>query len=260
MTLASTIELGTLGTLTVRDHRGAQLDHVAAQAKRVALLAYLALTTDAGANCRRDTLLALFWPELDDYHAHAALRQAVHVLRQAIGHDAVVTRGRFEVGLNPEVVRCDARAFVRLAEAGDHAAAVQLYRGPFLDGFYLSGAIAFERWLEEVRARLARVAARSAWQLAQAAEGAGDIGSATHWAERATAILPNDEDAAVRLITTLWRIGNRTRAVDAYRRHARSLRAEYGLEPRPELVALLGQPAGSGLGEIPARVALADAR
>lgn len=256
----SRIELGTLGTLSVRDDRGTQLDHIAAQVKRIALLVYLAMTADAGAHCRRDTLLGLFWPELDDHHAHAALRQAIHVLRQAIGHDAILTRGRFEVGINPDLVRCDARTFLQLADRGEHAPALTFYRGAFLDGFYLSGSTAFERWMEEVRTMLARVAARSAWELAGAAEVAGDAGAATHWAERATTILPHDEDSAVRLITTLWRVGNRTGAVDAYRRHARSLRAEYGLEPRPELVALLGQLPGAPSAGRPSSVALADRR
>jgi len=47
-------------------------DAVQRQPKRLALLAYLCLATRGGA-VRRDTVLALFWPELDQSRARAAL-------------------------------------------------------------------------------------------------------------------------------------------------------------------------------------------
>src|SRR2546427_4893642 len=48
---------------------------------------------------RRDTLLGLFWPELDQDHARAALRQALHGLRQGLGGDVLTSRGDEEVGI-----------------------------------------------------------------------------------------------------------------------------------------------------------------
>ena len=38
--------------------------------------------------------------------------------------------------------------------ANDPSSAVAVYRGPFLDGFYLAGAPEFERWVEAERTRL----------------------------------------------------------------------------------------------------------
>lgn len=66
----------TLGALelsssTVREHTA-----VLSQPKRVALLVYLTVANARGF-LRRDSLLALFWPELDEEHARAALRQAL---------------------------------------------------------------------------------------------------------------------------------------------------------------------------------------
>ena len=69
------IELRTLGTLDLRDGAMGEIRRVLAQPKRLALLVYLAL---APAAPRRDSLLALFWPELDQGRARLALRQAVH--------------------------------------------------------------------------------------------------------------------------------------------------------------------------------------
>src|SRR2546426_8861371 len=81
--------LGGLNLLGVGGH---ELKSVLAQPKRVALLAYLAAATPKRLH-RRDSLVALFWPELDQEHARAALRQALHGLRHALGEGVLVSRG-----------------------------------------------------------------------------------------------------------------------------------------------------------------------
>ena len=73
------IEFTTLGGLDLRDASGAKLSAVLAHPKRTALLAYLAVSRPRGDH-RRDTLLALFWPELDDTRARRALNE--HLLRE----------------------------------------------------------------------------------------------------------------------------------------------------------------------------------
>src|SRR5439155_160938 len=78
------IEFRLLGTLHLTDAEGREVKSLLTRPRRLALLAYLAAATPRGFH-RRDTLLALFWPELDQEHARAALRQALHVLRGAFG-------------------------------------------------------------------------------------------------------------------------------------------------------------------------------
>ena len=85
------IRLRTLGTLDLRGPEGEELGAVLAQPKRVALLCYLALAIPRGSR-RRDKLVALFWPEHDAEHARNSLSQSVHVLRRALGPDALVSR------------------------------------------------------------------------------------------------------------------------------------------------------------------------
>src|SRR5262245_65766267 len=104
------IRLRTLGLLELRDEHGAELRSLLAQPKRVALLTYLALEATNGF-CRRDLLLALFWPEFDSNRARNALRQALHFLRRTLGSDAVVGRGDEEIGLNSGLLWCDVAAF-----------------------------------------------------------------------------------------------------------------------------------------------------
>ncbi len=148
-----TVELRTLGSLQLKDGGGRPLLPTLSQPKRIALLAYLALATPRGVH-RRDKLLALFWPELDERHARANLRKQLHSLRHALGNNTVRDRAKEEVGLDPDSFWCDVWAFEDALEQGDAAGALELYRGDLLEGFFASEAPEFERWLEDKRAQL----------------------------------------------------------------------------------------------------------
>src|SRR3989442_11553219 len=78
------VEFLLLGTVNLTSEDGREARSLIGQPRRLALLAYLAAATPRGIQ-RRDRLLTLFWPELDQGRARAALRQALHVLREELG-------------------------------------------------------------------------------------------------------------------------------------------------------------------------------
>ena len=84
------LRLKTLGSIDLRADRGPSLDEELVQPKRVALLVYLA--AQGGSFCRRDSLLALLWPELDTDRARHSLRQAVYQLRRGLGQGLILGR------------------------------------------------------------------------------------------------------------------------------------------------------------------------
>src|SRR5256885_12603278 len=100
------IDLRLLGGLDLRRSGGRELGSILTQPKRVAVLAFLAAATPYHLH-RRDTLLGFFWPELDQEHARAALRQALHGLRQSLGSDVLTSRGDEEVGVDEQRLSCD---------------------------------------------------------------------------------------------------------------------------------------------------------
>jgi DNA-binding SARP family transcriptional activator/TolB-like protein len=232
------VELRILGTVNLVGAGGRELRSVLAQPKRVALLAYLAAATSRRFH-RRDSLVALFWPELDQEHARAALRQALHGLRRSLGDGALESRGDDEVGLDGNSFWCDAAAFESAVDAGRHADALELYRGDLLEGFFISGAPEFEHWLEDERARLRRRAGEAGWTLAESCRRAGDASLAAHWARRGAALARDDESVLRRLVALLGDLGDRAGAVQAYETFARRLAAEYEVEPAPETKALI---------------------
>jgi len=229
------VEFRILGALNLRGAGGHELRSVLAQPKRVALLAYLAVATPRRLH-RRDSLVALFWPELDQEHARAALRQALHGLRHALGDGVLVSRGDEDIGLDDARIRCDVVEFERAAEAGRLADALDLYRGDLLEGFFIRGAPAFEQWLEDERVRLKVVALRSATLLAER----GGFAESVQWGRRALRISPLDEPTLRRLMQTLDRLGDRAGALEAYEAFAKRLATELEAEPAPETRMLAG--------------------
>src|SRR3989475_823489 len=216
------IEFRLLGTLHLIDATGREVKSLLTRPRRLALLAYLAAATPRGLH-RRDSLLALFWPELDQEHARAALRQALHVVRDALGADAVASRGDEELGLDCDQVSCDVEAFNRAVDAEQFREALDLYRGTLLDGFFVSDAPDCERWLETERARLQEVASRAALGLVERYETRGNFTTAAHWARRAIELAPSDEGLVRRLMTLLDRQGDRAGALAADETLARRL-------------------------------------
>jgi DNA-binding SARP family transcriptional activator len=233
-----TFELDLLGRLDLRDATGAKSRRLAGRPKLLALLAYLVAARPRGFH-RRDRLVAVFWPELDQAHARNALRQSLHHLRAALGTEAVLSRGDEDVAVNDRTVHCDVVRFSQLLEDGYAEEALALVRGELLPGFHLPDAPEFERWLDEQREALRRQAARAAVSLAHADEQANDVVGAVHWARRAMEFAPYDEEILRLLLRLHDRAGDRAGAVRAFDGFARRLRDDLDIEPAPESSALL---------------------
>jgi DNA-binding SARP family transcriptional activator/TolB-like protein len=232
------IQLRTLGSTELSRPDGTAAASVLAQPKRLALLVYLAVASPRGFH-RRDTLLAMFWPESDSARARGSLRQALRFLRQSLGRDVIVNRGEDEIGIGAGTLECDVVAFESALDAGDAAAALELCRGPLLDGFFVDASPQWERWLDGERERLRRLAVTAAGRLTDAAARRRDIAGAVEWARVAAGHGPDDETAVRQLIVLLDQAGDRAGALSAYDAFAARLAGEYELTPSPETAAVV---------------------
>ncbi|MGZ3333441.1 MAG: BTAD domain-containing putative transcriptional regulator [Gemmatimonadaceae bacterium] len=227
------VELSTLGILDLRRADGTAIQSVLQQPKRTALLAYLAISNSSSYQ-RRDTLMALFWPESGKDSARHSLSQAVYMLRQALGSDAILTRGDEEISVAPGAVDCDAAAFQTAAKECRYADALELYSGDFLTGLHLDGASEFERWVDTTRDALRQLAGHAAWTLAEQQLRRGAVVEAQRSAKRAVNLGPADEDEARRFLRRLAEVGETVAAVSLYEHLKNVLARELELKPSEE--------------------------
>jgi DNA-binding SARP family transcriptional activator/TolB-like protein/Tfp pilus assembly protein PilF len=233
------IRLTVLGRLDLTDSAGLEVRQVLTQPKRLTLLVYLALAS-APHFRRRDTIVSLFWPELDDEHARGALRQALRYLRGALGPGVVVARGQDDIGVSRALLQTDAVSFEEALDAGDTERAMDLYAGDFLDGVHVNDvAQELDEWVSGERARLRTRARDGARRLAEESVRSADGGAHERWTRRAIALGGLDETDLVRLLRLLDGAGDRAGALRAYEDFSRRLAQEVDAEPSPETQALV---------------------
>lgn len=228
--------------------------------KTRALLVYLVVEADQAH--RRDALMGLLWPDSPQETARHNLRQALFNLRQAIGDHTANPRFLFitrdEIQFNPaSAYSLDVAEFnAHLAATAHHAhqqletcavcvsdlqQAIGLYRGNFLQEFFLEDSADFEEWALNQREQLRRRAQESLAHLANHYEKRGEYERAQHFTARQLDLDSWREEAHRQLIRLLALNGQRSEALAQYEKCRLVLRDELGIEPSAETRALYQQ-------------------
>jgi serine/threonine-protein kinase len=125
--------------------------------------------------------------------------------------------------------------------AGYLEAAVGHYRGPFLDGFYLSDSPEFEEWMISERARLEAEYTKTVERLAQAAENAEDYEAAVRWWRKLSDTDPLSGRHAIGLMRALANAGDHAAALRHAEQYDRLMEQELGTRMGPEIAALASE-------------------
>jgi DNA-binding SARP family transcriptional activator/tetratricopeptide (TPR) repeat protein len=228
--------LRTLGAALLEGPEGAPAG-AGSQRRHIALLAVLAASRQG---VSRERIVGMLWPESPEERARHALAQLLYTLRRDLGEEAV-GGGSAALRLDRTLVSSDIDELEGALERGELERAVDLYRGPFLDGFYLNGCPEFERWVEEERARIAHRIEAAYDRLALRARQGGDRDAEVGWLSRLALLTPLDGRVAVSLVQAMAAGGNRTGALRHARMHEARVRAELGCAPDPALTKLVGE-------------------
>ncbi len=228
--------------------------------KARALLAYLAVEADKPH--RRDELAGLLWPDRPRRKARQNLRQTLSYVRQAIGDQKTetpslrVTRQtiQFDSG-RPHWL--DVAEFTRLVETCRRhrhrslagcvpcirrmAQVADLYRGEFLEHFFIGDSTIFEEWASLQREWLHRRAIQALMLLSRYHERRGEYAQARHYARRQVELEPWREEAHRQLMRLLALDGERSAALAQYEACRRVLSEELDVEPSRATVALYEQ-------------------
>lgn len=201
--------------------------------KARALFYYLAAN---GRPAARAKLAGLFWGDLPDANANANLRKTLTNLRHQVGPYLTVTRA--SVGLNeanpPLSDVAEFEAALAVDDPDRWQTAVSLYRGDFLEGFYVEGTPEFETWLLAERYRLREALLQTLHKLAQHYAGRRQYPQAIEYAGQLLALDPVRENVHRLLMTLLAQSGQRARALAQYEACVQVLAQELDVEPGRE--------------------------
>src|SRR5947209_9679268 len=236
-------------------HDGSRLTFALRKAQ--ALLIYLAVE---GGMHSRSKLAALLWPDSEPADARKTLRNALTLLRSLLA-DASAAHSHLLaeqdlLGLNPQalleldldVVQQAYTAAQRLSTVPSEAQratlvtqvqqALDLVRGPFLDGFWLREEAGFDEWVQQRQqqwqVRLQVLFDRlSSWQEESREQEQARV-TLTRW----LALDPLSEEACRRLMRVYLALGDVTAALQVYTTCRVRLAEELRVKPSTETVAL----------------------
>jgi len=224
--------LHCLGEAALRDP-GGSLVHFRSR-KHFALLAYLALNADRAH--RRERLVNLLWSDSESSKARHSLSQALYAVRQLL-NGAVHIEGE-DLEIKSDGLQVDALELERLLQSGDPEGAADLYRGEFLEGFWVPGAQGFEEWAGRERARVGALARDALRRALKSSRDRCDWLEARRHAERLVQLDPFDEAAHAELMRALWMLGDRAAALEIFESLKQVLGDELQAAPSKETADL----------------------
>ena len=227
------LSLDLLGGIALRGAPAGVSDRLLTQSKAVALLAYLLLSSRDTFQ-RRDRIVGLLWPEQDQRHARAQLRNTIHQVRSFLGENIFAVRGDEEIAINHDYLMSD---IVELRDAlarNRPARVVDLYKGDLMPGFYLADCADFEAWLQGHRKELHEIATNSCLELAKLFESQASGTRAGDYARKAGRLAGSNERILRRCLIILDRVGDRAGALTVYHEFAKLFRLQMDAEPSQE--------------------------
>jgi predicted ATPase/DNA-binding SARP family transcriptional activator len=210
--------------------------------KAIALLIYLASTRRSQS---REVLADLLWDERTQDQSLGYLRMVLSNLRKAVGSDLLI--GRESLSLNPQrsvwmdsahLDNClrEVRLQGRVTDQTAHAIAqaLALYRGDFLEGFYISKCRRFEDWQLRERERLHHLAIDGLYELVAYQVARMEYQPGLENASRLLELDPLMEAAHRQMMLLLAGVGQRSAALAQYETCQRLLHDELGVDPQEE--------------------------
>ena len=220
-----------------------------------ALLAYLA--AEAGRPQSRPYLAGLLWPDYPDRAARQSLRQALSTLRKALTPDyhieanhqsiTLISDNKIQIDLVQleaahSLTRCQkSLECIPLATICKLQSALRLYRGPFLESFFIKQCPELENWVLNRREYHDRQFLEVLDFLAKWHESKGELGETEDLIRQQLEIDPWNEGAYQQLMRILVKQGKRMEALVEYERIAKALDNEMGIQPSAEMTSLYEQ-------------------
>ncbi len=247
--MAAAYTIQVLGGLSIMDGSGELIELSSRKAE--AIVIYLLFSEKT--SVEREEMATLLWADMPESNALTNLRVTLANIKKQCGDLLLVTRRR--ISIHPEaVIETDRTALeetmnataangldkkeLPLEQARILAEKTALYRGDFLQGFFVRNAIAFEDWAAYERETLRR-------QMIDALQMLIHTFKKNHMLREGIAaanqllFIDSFNDAAYQWLIELYALnGERDKALETYEKYYTFLAEEIGVEPTDEVIAL----------------------
>ena len=249
------LDLSLLGEPEIR-FGGNLLENLDSEKAR-ALLFYI--TVEADRPHRRAELAEMFWPNKPEGYGRNNLKQALAVLRKALGdrdseEPLLITSNRdvhLNAGSSHWVDIAEFKNTIETVEKHAHQSidscdscakqlmkVSDLYRGNFLAGFFLSDCQEFEEWVIVNREAYQRMMSNALRNLISYHERRKEYKQACIYGERLIALEPWSESSHRTMMRLLAMNGKRSAALRQYQDCVEMLDNELGVTPTSETIEL----------------------
>ena len=193
-----------------------------------------------GTRVARERIAGLLWPDSDHQRARTNLRQCLHKLRPHLGPEIICSTAT-DLRLEASQVDTDVGALENAVKSEDAdlvLAASRLVDGDFGADIDVESE-PLQEWLEAERAHIREVATTVALRAVAIHEAASEHQTALRVALSALKLDDIREDVHRAVMRAHLALGNRTAAIEHYRKLREHLRDELGADPDAETDSLL---------------------
>jgi DNA-binding SARP family transcriptional activator len=248
------LEITTLGGLSIR--LDGQLLAKLRSRKAEALLVYLAVT---GRPQSREVLADLLWEEFSQKRAMNNLRVVLSNLRKHLGDHLLITRDTAAMNAEVEYYLDVGVLDSNLSSAGELESrsgilerdmveeikqAIDLYKGEFLEGFFVENALEFDAWMVVERERFHYLVLDGLGKLVRWALAQGEYITGIKYASKWVQLEPLSEAAYRQMMRLLAYNGQKSAALAQYEKCQEILAQELGVQPEEQTTTLFEQIRG----------------
>lgn len=214
--------------------------------KGLGLLAYMLISSKD--SFYREKLATMLWDSHTKESAYGNLRYTVWKIRSVfneyLSYNILESKGRNKLTLEKAYFNSDATEFNMLSNECNKEnliKASKLYRGNFMENFYIYGSASFNDWIFSERENLQRKYFDNEIKLASIYANDNELKKATNELNKLIKIDPLNEKVYFTLMKYQKQIGNRVAAVNTFKKIKQILRDELNISPALELQNLYNE-------------------
>lgn len=192
-------------------------------AKISALIYYLILKGEAS----REELATLLWGNKNPEKARKNLRNTIYQTNRELGIEAIISPNRSMLAMNPDIdISCDVQLFL-----SDPMHQLHLFKGEFLENFYIKNCQEFDFWIEKIKSQLEKTYLTACQQLLEKQERLSDLEGAENLILRMISMDEFNEEHYLSLMKLYLEEGQTRKIIETYHRLAQLLDRELGIGP-----------------------------